>query len=1789
MKTCPYCKQMIDDTHSFCINCMKIPDTKDVQKSQDYILEIERLKHLGLITEADFEKIITHYNEEIAKIVSPDITEIIKSCNILCKSNNYFQALKLCKEALKKEPDNIKALTFCSYIYICIGNRDEALLMYNKAYALDPNNIGLQDWYKRNEKHFKDPLETLEPEIITDSEKTLTSEKQSKAVFVEKNPKEKVEAKIKEQPPKPTWIEHFSSFLEEKNIKWIHTIGAIILLAGIIGLVKWQWALLGKYVIFAMLISITIGCSWVGNLTLKNLKFTGIVLLFVSALLIPVDFWAFYKFNIIGLQIDPNIWGLITTLSCTGIYIKTAKRLRTTLFIYLPIISLLSVIYFILAITNISTQFYCVFFTLMGFIYLITAYIINKPENKDISIPLYKTAHTIIAASLGYAFFYGRFFITTGIDKMLIMLITATITYSASAYMFEKKEQGYISTSLFVFFACLTLYRLDFREIQDYELMLSFVSIFFLLCGLLNRHLIKMEGMAEGYLTSGIILTFIIIISNLTNTFTFNNILPSKPDELLSNFLTSLIAAIIYATASFLYKKKGFVYLSISVLTYSILMLMSFYNVEPAFYPVILMVYSTTLIIGGFLTKEKDLYSPPLFNTGYTLSAISGIFSVLLYIISGDKYLYTQETAIFVLFMASLIYAYTAKTFKDPKFLYLSIVSAIGSYIFIALLLINKGLITFEPNWGILFVPFNLILGYILFTLNKKGLKEYVTPIAVFQNLITLFSICVQIKYLFWVVTPFKYTASFTLLFYSVFIPIIFNIEKGINSLKKFFIFISSASFTVGIIYLFICIGGNYGQGGVTLMAISFIRSIFLLKLENTEKQENWVLQSKYSLLYEPILAIYLSSFETNEFLYPIIACVFSALFYTITAYSKKRGNLVYLSSFFNISIFIYLLNYFSPNSETFYWQIFSFAALFSSVCYGIASFSLNSKAISYVSSVFFIIASLLGMQIFKFEGLNIAVFYSSGLIVTALILMTAGYLLKKKQLPDIAEGPYNFGYILSFISSIIAILPLLSNGLDFYNTFIPERNHIISIMTCFALINALFSGIEKNKVFTYISALSGFLGFIMSVFYMPALPGFEKNIGGYIIFYIGFLLIVSDHLYKKGAGYYGRALIHSAFAFSLFAIIMQPEYLKWNTRYTAIITLFAYSIIYAIASIKLFIVQNDKYKGTIAVLTYLSTATFTYGFIRWMHEISYLSINNSTGIIFTILVGIIWLLSAKLLQNKGYSIWYKPLFISSIIISILAYITIITNLEFAKIATGISAIILLILFYNIVVLFEKRTGWAYFSTVLLGIYYLILWGEQIAFTTPSYLFYFPLLISTAANLYTGYLLKSNTPVNISIITAICGYFIYIFDYSIKLPPFEKTTLNIMFCMAFIMLSIGYGKITIYLKSKVFGYYSAITATLAFLSLLMLLTDNWHIYGILFVIFNIILVSTGIYLKKFYDEKLFTNPFYDISFSIACLSIFYPFCLTEIGYCNIQNYAIITSGLYSVFFGAQAIINRNAVFTYISTMLFSSGFIYYLHRYQGVENLPVCGLLLACLCVFWFLAHLISSKIKDNIFEKPMFFNCITISIFAIICALGGAGLGQENVEYSVFTLLIIGSVYAIFSYIKSKSIFAHLAFFTLLFAYYLPCFDRNIKAMDFYLIPLGIYLLGLGFISRRFKEGINANPYYLIGLLVIFISSLISSISYGGVHSTVLMAESIFALLTGIYQKNKIFLFLGTIFLIINVFMQTFYLLAQIHWAIYATLTGIFLITAGIFFEMKREKLIKWTEQQIEGLKKWN
>ncbi|MCK4777509.1 MAG: hypothetical protein KAS39_03970, partial [Actinomycetia bacterium] len=185
------------------------------------------------------------------------------------------------------------------------------------------------------------------------------------------------------------------------------------------------------------------------------------------------------------------------------------------------------------------------------------------------------------------------------------------------------------------------------------------------------------------------------------------------------------------------------------------------------------------------------------------------------------------------------------------------------------------------------------------------------------------------------------------------------------------------------------------------------------------------------------------------------------------------------------------------------------------------------------------------------------------------------------------------------------------------------------------------------------------------------------------------------------------------------------------------------------------------------------------------------------------------------------------------------------------------------------------------------------------------------------------------------------------------------------------------------------------------------------------------------------------------------------------------------------------------------------------------------------------------------------------------------------------FNVLMLAFIVAGFFYINASQLFKqeiviYLGYFFFLAAYLTKIIDLNVNFIEWYSLPIGIYLISMGYYYLKKNPGTELIQFSnLTGILIVCGSSTYSYMVTPEapamqLHALYAALTAIIFLLIGVLLRVKTFFFGGIIFLTWNAVYQSWeFVYALPKWVTIGGV-GLILIISGIYLEIRRDYFIE-------------
>lgn len=298
---------------------------------------------------------------------------------------------------------------------------------------------------------------------------------------------------------------------------------------------------------------------------------------------------------------------------------------------------------------------------------------------------------------------------------------------------------------------------------------------------------------------------------------------------------------------------------------------------------------------------------------------------------------------------------------------------------------------------------------------------------------------------------------------------------------------------------------------------------------------------------------------------------------------------------------------------------------------------------------------------------------------------------------------------------------------------------------------------------------------------------------------------------------------------------------------------------------------------------------------------------------------------------------------------------------------------------------------------------------------------------------------------------------------------------------------------------------------------------------------------------------------------------------------------------YGALFVVVAAFERGRLYLCLAAGAWDGGYLLALLRHHPALPQPLLGFLFGLAALLWLAGAAGRQRAAlEGQFPAAVFFR-VAVAVAFVSVGIALSGMGGEFDRYGVYALLVAGTVFLGYAWGQGQPGWQHAGVCAYLLAYFAFLSRRlgtpGLATSDFYLIPIGLYVLALGLLSRRrTPDATNRQPFYLAGLLLVLTPTYLAArqAHAAPVHSLLLATECVVAIFFGISARIKLLVTGGTAFLLLLVGLQFQGYLTHLHWAVYAMLLGLAIIGGALYFEKRRDEILRWTQDVQERLKDW-
>lgn len=138
-----------------------------------------------------------------------------------------------------------------------------------------------------------------------------------------------------EPKPEPNWLASTGAFLDERNIRWFHTVGALLLLSACIGYLRADWNGWGRQIVGLLLVASPAVAFWAAHRLKDSLPVSSRLLSIMAGILMPTGLIAVNHFGLGPVQLPADLWNGFSYAVSGAVLLWQAASLREVVCLYL--------------------------------------------------------------------------------------------------------------------------------------------------------------------------------------------------------------------------------------------------------------------------------------------------------------------------------------------------------------------------------------------------------------------------------------------------------------------------------------------------------------------------------------------------------------------------------------------------------------------------------------------------------------------------------------------------------------------------------------------------------------------------------------------------------------------------------------------------------------------------------------------------------------------------------------------------------------------------------------------------------------------------------------------------------------------------------------------------------------------------------------------------------------------------------------------------------------------------------------------------------------------------------------------------------------------------------------------------------------------------------------------------------------------------------------------------------------------------------------------------------------
>ncbi|MBI3924934.1 MAG: hypothetical protein HY319_05285 [Armatimonadetes bacterium] len=548
------------------------------------------------------------------------------------------------------------------------------------------------------------------------------------------------------EPQPEGWAGALSAFFEERNIRWFHTAGALLLLSAGIGYLRATWGGMGRQIVALLLVGSPVFCFWWAHRLKERLPLSSRLLSVLGGLLLPTGLLAVNHFHVLGLDLPAEPYNAFAMLVTAAVLLQQARQLQEIVSLYLGTVALGLCGFWLSSLAGSPLPLGLV--ALAGaFGYLRAGHRTQTPLGRHLVALSQLQALLAVASTLGELPQAGW--------SPLIPFFLSALFFASTAHLLSDARSLVISAAAALGAGWLLVQTLEL-PLLAFGYSALFVGAAYLAAGTLFEE----AGLARLSRGLGTAVTCIVLVPLLGGQLLqglWNNFADLDRADLGTAVLISLLAAVFFAACARLDRSPTALYGSALCVGYGYFAaVVLVYRASPQLYPLFLSGLPFVLVGVSLLLRGRvpAAILAPFVHLGVGLATMSGPLAVVLEVagVAGS-----EPVSPWVFATTGSVFLLTTLWSLRAEPLYLGFTCLAVAY--------ARWMVELVPNLGLAFLPLVLLVSLAALRAARSWGHEYGLALGRSAMLAAVFFCLSQAYY---VSTGDRATAALTLVGYAV-------------------------------------------------------------------------------------------------------------------------------------------------------------------------------------------------------------------------------------------------------------------------------------------------------------------------------------------------------------------------------------------------------------------------------------------------------------------------------------------------------------------------------------------------------------------------------------------------------------------------------------------------------------------------------------------------------------------------------------------------------------------------------------------------------------------------------------------------------------------------------------------------------------------------------------------------------------------------------------------------------------------------------------------------------------